>query len=82
MYFKIVERQLLEGIVSFLDSKNIDTTDLKERETLIINENVVNAGGDVGNIMFGNNNMANFNRTGGPTGNSSSSAGNQSSGQQ
>ena len=47
MYAKIVERTLLDGIVAFLDDHNIDTSDLKERQTTIINSGIIVQGGDV-----------------------------------
>ncbi len=40
MYSKIVEKRLLEAIVTFLDDKGIDTHDLIERQTTILNEGV------------------------------------------
>ena len=47
MYFKIIERVLLDSIVKFLDDHNIDTSDLKERQTTIINSGIIVQGGDV-----------------------------------
>jgi hypothetical protein len=47
MYAKIVERTLLDSIVMFLDDHNIDTSDLKERQTTIINSGIIVQGGDV-----------------------------------
>src|SRR5579863_320587 len=47
MYVKIVERQILESIIDFLDSKNIDTTDLREQRTMILNTGVMVSGGSV-----------------------------------
>jgi len=45
MYVKIIESQMLESIISFLDAKNIDTTDLKERQETILNNGVIVSGG-------------------------------------
>ena len=45
MYVKIIERQILESIVNFLDARNIDTTDLKERQETILNNGVIVTGG-------------------------------------
>lgn len=55
MYAKIVERNILESIIDFLDSKNIDTTDLKERQTTILNTGLIVSGGSVSaeNIAVG-----------------------------
>jgi hypothetical protein len=47
MYQKVIERQLLDGLVEFLDARGIDTSDLKERETAILNNGVIVTGGSV-----------------------------------
>jgi hypothetical protein len=47
MSFKMMESQVLHTLVSFLDSKNIDTSDLKERQTTILNNGVIVAGGSI-----------------------------------
>ncbi len=47
MYIKIVERQILDTLVSFLDGKNIDTSDLKNRQTTILNNGVIMSGGKI-----------------------------------
>lgn len=44
LYSKIVEKRLLEAIVSFLDEKGIDTHELIERQTTILNNGVYIAG--------------------------------------
>ena len=44
MYVKIIERQLLDSITNFLDTRNIDTTDLKSRQDTIQNSNVIVSG--------------------------------------
>ena len=44
MYIKIIQSHLLEAIIDFLDSKNIDTTELKERQTTILNSGVIMSG--------------------------------------
>jgi hypothetical protein len=41
MYLKIIEHCLLEGIVNFVDARNIDTTDLKERQKFILNNGII-----------------------------------------
>lgn len=54
MYVKIIQRQLLESIFNFLDSKNIDTTDLKARQETILNHGVIVSGGSfTGNFAIG-----------------------------
>ncbi|ESA32022.1 membrane protein [Leptolyngbya sp. Heron Island J] len=45
MYIKLVERNILDSIISFLDSKGIDTSDLKDRQTTILNNGVMISGG-------------------------------------
>lgn len=45
MYVKIIEGQLLDTIISFLDARNIDTSDLKDRQETILNNGVIVSGG-------------------------------------
>ncbi len=45
MYVKIIEKQILESIIEFLDAKNIDITDLRERQEVILNHGVIVSGG-------------------------------------
>ncbi len=47
MNVKILERQILDCIVDFLESKNIDTSDLKERQETILNYGVIVSGGSI-----------------------------------
>lgn len=47
MYVKILERQILDSILTFLESRNIDTSDLKERQTTILNSGVIVSGGSI-----------------------------------
>jgi hypothetical protein len=47
MYVKIFEKQLLVAIKDFLDAHNIDTSDIKERQTTILNSGVIVQGGEV-----------------------------------
>jgi hypothetical protein len=44
MHLKILERQILDTIVRFLDARNIDTSDLKERQTTILNNGLLVSG--------------------------------------
>ena len=46
MYMKIVESQILDSIVDFLDKKNIDISDFKERQEVILNNGVLISGGE------------------------------------
>jgi hypothetical protein len=47
MYVKLVEQQILDAVVTFLDSHNIDTSELKERQTTILNNGVMVSGGTI-----------------------------------
>jgi hypothetical protein len=46
-YSKVLEREILGAIVSFLDEHNIDTSELKERQSTILNSGIIIHGGDV-----------------------------------
>lgn len=45
MHMKIIERTVLAAIVDFLDAKGIDTTELVQRQTTILNNGVFVTGG-------------------------------------
>jgi hypothetical protein len=45
MYVQAIQKQLLDGIINFLDSRNIDTSDLREQRTYIINSGLIVHGG-------------------------------------
>jgi hypothetical protein len=62
MYVKTIERQLLESIIDFLDSKNIDTGDMKQRQETILNHGVIISGGSVESFAFGEKAKATSNR--------------------
>jgi hypothetical protein len=47
LYNKLFEREVLDSLVEFLDGNGIDTSDLKERQTTILNTGVMVQGGDV-----------------------------------
>jgi hypothetical protein len=47
MYTKIVQRRILDAITEFLDEKGIDTSDLNDRTTAILNNGVIVSGGSV-----------------------------------
>jgi hypothetical protein len=46
-YTKVLEHQILDGIVDFLEDHNIDTSEIRERRTTILNSGVIVQGGDV-----------------------------------
>jgi hypothetical protein len=39
--------QILDTIVDFLDSRNVDTSEIKERRTTILNNGVIMSGGSI-----------------------------------
>lgn len=47
LYGKLLEREALDCLVAFLDAHGIDTSDIKERQTSILNNGVIVQGGDV-----------------------------------
>ncbi len=47
MFAKVIERQLLDSIFVFLDSKHIDTSDFKEQRQTILNNGVIVSGGSL-----------------------------------
>ena len=47
MYFKIIERRIVDGLSNFLDSKNIDTSDFKEAKSTILNHGVIVTNGSI-----------------------------------
>jgi hypothetical protein len=47
MYLKAIESTLLEELVEFLDSKDIDTSELKSRQSQILNEGIIMSGGEI-----------------------------------
>jgi len=44
-YFKIIEKRIFNLISDFLDERNIDTSEFKERESSILNQGVIVTGG-------------------------------------
>jgi hypothetical protein len=47
LYRKVLERKLLDCIIAFLDAHDIDTSDIRERRTTIINSGIFVQRGDV-----------------------------------
>jgi hypothetical protein len=47
MYVKLVQQRILDLVTEFLDKRNIDTSDLKERKTSIMNNGVIVSGGSI-----------------------------------
>jgi hypothetical protein len=52
MGLKLVERAILDSIVEFLDAKKIDTSDLRERTSMIFNNGVIVSGGYIRTETF------------------------------
>lgn len=65
MYQKLLERQLLDAIVAFLDARNVDTSDLAERQNAILNSGVIVMGGVAagGDLTLGQNIVNRISRT-------------------
>lgn len=61
-YFKMIEKRLFNLIGNFLDSKNIDASEFKERETSILNQGVIVTGGNIKseNIAVGKSSKIKF----------------------
>jgi hypothetical protein len=57
MHATIIERQILESMVEFLDKKNIDLIELKKQQTTILNNGVFMTGGTLNaeNVAVGDN---------------------------
>lgn len=75
-YVKIIANQLLDSIVSFLDARNIDTTDLKKRQEAILNYGVIVSGGTLSaeNIAVGDRAEAVFTSSVGSAGGAAKTA--------
>jgi hypothetical protein len=60
MTSKIVERQLLDTITEFLRDRNIDTFEVEERQTAILNNGLIVSGGTVnaGSLAVGTNSQS------------------------
>ena len=47
MYFKILEKNILDSILTFLEERDVDISDLKQRQTTILNNGVMMSGGSI-----------------------------------
>jgi hypothetical protein len=57
-YLKTIDKRILNGIEIFLDSKDISTAELRERETNVLNNNIIIQPGGTfngGNVAMGKN---------------------------
>jgi hypothetical protein len=46
-YLKVVERKILDGMITFLDMHGIDTSDIQDRQAVILNNGILVQGGDL-----------------------------------
>ncbi len=47
MYIKVVQWQILDSVVAFLDSKNVDTSEIRQRQSMILNQGLIMSGGTI-----------------------------------
>lgn len=45
MYFKVLEKNILDSILTFLEERNVDVSEFKQRQTTILNNGVIVSGG-------------------------------------
>ena len=67
MTLKLVEKEILDAIIDFLEAHDIDTSELRERQSMILNNGVIMSGGTVQAetvAMGGRARAANFVRPG------------------
>jgi hypothetical protein len=47
MYFKVLEKNILDSILTFLEENDVDVSELKQRQTSILNQGVILSGGNM-----------------------------------
>ena len=47
MYFKILEKNILDSILTFLEEHDVDVSELKQRQNMILNQGVIVSGGNM-----------------------------------
>jgi len=47
MYFKVLEKNILDSILTFLEENNVDVSELKQRQSMILNNGVIVSGGSM-----------------------------------
>ncbi|MEX5718764.1 hypothetical protein [Geodermatophilus maliterrae] len=47
MFEKLIQKQVFESIVGFLDARGIDTSELRERQNSVLNNGVIITGGEI-----------------------------------
>jgi hypothetical protein len=45
MYAKVIERQVLDSLLNFLEAHDVDTSEMRQRESTILNNGVMMSGG-------------------------------------
>lgn len=55
MYFKVLEKNVLDSVLTFLEENNVDVSELKQRQAMILNNGVIVSGGSMttGNLAVG-----------------------------
>lgn len=47
MYLKVLEKNILDSILTFLEENDVDVSELKQRQTMILNQGVMLSGGNL-----------------------------------
>ncbi|WP_139198405.1 hypothetical protein [Syntrophus gentianae] len=47
MYFKVLEKNILDSILTFLEENNVDVSELKQRQSMILNNGLILSGGSM-----------------------------------
>jgi hypothetical protein len=47
MYLKVLEKNILDSILTFLEENDVDVSELKQRQTMILNQGVILSGGNM-----------------------------------
>ncbi|MDJ1185871.1 hypothetical protein [Roseofilum casamattae] len=53
MYFKVVERQIFDSTREFLDAHNIDTSELQQRQEILVNNGIIAGNVEAENMAVG-----------------------------
>jgi hypothetical protein len=55
MYFKVLEKNILDSVLTFLEENNVDVSELRQRQSMILNNGVIVSGGSMtaGNLSVG-----------------------------
>ena len=47
MYLKVLEKNILDSILTFLEENDVDVSELKQRQSIILNNGVIVSGGSM-----------------------------------